>query len=908
MLTNRTILSGALIGVVGLALSAAILVFALSNFSVAQEVRLAGIVPSPKIVRLDHAGDSEKLSVRGYYSDQSVGDLEDGSGATVSYTSSNSSVARVDSDGVVTGIKTGGADVVVKYGNLSGTVPVFVRGMVRAIPPIDPDRLLEVGDDGSAIVLNRVVVELEPGYDSRDAVRVASDIDGEVIFEFRTFPGYIVEFDARIPEDLEKALAVLQTDRRVALAFPDLVMSSTNETLRLRDVDPDLVEAYLDAGMEEAWNTMDLVAESPSGLSPVGISVIDDGFARRTGNAVVDQVLRSEFDHARIDYTRWNVFGFVETNRTLATSKHGTAVASVIAAQNNANGIPPSFNGVVTGVDGLDYELRPYGTGILVEEKGVLKSRPLVTAVSYSLDDLSQFREQIDVVNLSMGSHCNLIQRLGFCEFIYVGLRSVWSRLMKNMPDTTFVIGAGNDAIDAKNTLPAKLSLDLPNAITIGGTDTDGSQADFSNFGPSITLAAPGEEVLVVAIRDPDGYDLWDGTSFAAPLVSGTVALLRALDPDLSPEQIRDILVATGQGKSIEVCNSTIRPCPPEKRDRWPVLDAGEAVRSTLRRSIGGEINSRAAQPTDVVLGSYVELTIPVVNTGTRSWNVKMDGVAVSPSKTVHQLDPAQNVVPAGGSHPFKLGFWANEIGEWDIGVETYGDTKRTLLFDSKQLRLQVVAATAAPVPGAPSTGQAGPPPINIPSTPGGVLQADANVLVLADTSGSMEGEKIEQLKSSVLEFIRRVDDPGEYIGLIDFDDDVGEVVPLGPFGTDPGRWNDAVERLDGDGGTAFFDAVSHAITVLETRGAPDRTNIIIALTDGNDQDSLRTASQVVSELRGASVPVILYALAYGDDASSGGDYDLAVLERLAEATGGAAYRATPEDVERLFTLLATIF
>jgi Ca-activated chloride channel family protein len=152
------------------------------------------------------------------------------------------------------------------------------------------------------------------------------------------------------------------------------------------------------------------------------------------------------------------------------------------------------------------------------------------------------------------------------------------------------------------------------------------------------------------------------------------------------------------------------------------------------------------------------------------------------------------------------------------------------------------------------------------------------------------------------------VDDPGEYIGLIDFDDDIEEVIPLGPFGVSLDPWNHAVEQLDGAGGTAFFDAVSHAMNVLEMQGAPGRVNIIIALTDGVDQDSLRSASDVISELQGASVPVVLFALAYGEDGASGTDYDLAVLEQLAEATDGVAYAATPEDLERLFTLLATIF
>ena len=99
---------------------------------------------------------------------------------------------------------------------------------MRAVPPHNPDLVLEVSDNGSGILLNRLMEELEPGYNFQDARRVASDIDGEVVFEFRTFPGYLVEFDSRTTADLERALAILEADRRVAQAYPDLLMAANN--------------------------------------------------------------------------------------------------------------------------------------------------------------------------------------------------------------------------------------------------------------------------------------------------------------------------------------------------------------------------------------------------------------------------------------------------------------------------------------------------------------------------------------------------------------------------------------------------------------------------------------------------------------------------------------------------------
>ena len=67
-----------------------------------------------------------------------MGDLDDGSGASLSYSTSDPSVAEVAADGVVTGKKTGAADVTVTYGSLEATVPVFVWGPDEGRPSPQP--------------------------------------------------------------------------------------------------------------------------------------------------------------------------------------------------------------------------------------------------------------------------------------------------------------------------------------------------------------------------------------------------------------------------------------------------------------------------------------------------------------------------------------------------------------------------------------------------------------------------------------------------------------------------------------------------------------------------------------------------------------------------------------------------
>ena len=880
---DRITLSGALIAAAALAVSAVIVVLLyvlVGGTDVEQEVRLVGIVTTPAIVRLDAPGDSQGLLLQGRYSDRSVGDLEEDYIGTVSYSSTNPSVARVGSSGIVTGMETGGTEISIHLQNFTAIVPVFVWGPVKEVPPVDMDRVLVIDDDGAGILLNRVMVELEPGYSASDAGQLASDIDGLVVFEYPPIDVYLIEFDGRTEGDLERALAILQSDRRVVSAYPDLLFSSNEEhdgaavpieTWLLPEASR---QAYLDAGMRQAW---DLMNQADS-LSPVTIAMIDKGFVNGTGNVIVDTVLDLEFDDQRI-----------KIRRGTGAGDHGNGVASVMIARNNNRedgGIPDeSFSGVVTSAGALDYNFMIY-----------LSST--VGGFLADILDMAFFNNHIDVANVSLiGPYCDQDWQIAInCE--------VYSRhllaLMEGVQNAVFVFAAGNDSRDVGETFPANLSRQMPNALAIGSTIDRVNRRPSSNFGPVITLGAPGSDVWAVSTWRPTGYGPQSGTSLAAPMVAGTVALLRALEPELSPWRIRDLLVNSGQ--VVDICHANIAPCPPRDQDRWPILDAGAAIGALLWDSVNAEIDIRGAGPTEATAGSIVELNIPVRNTGTRAWNFHMDGTFVSPSGAIVEFESVQNLIPSGGSHPFKLRVWANEPGEWDVEMEIFKDSQMTMPAGSETLKLQVIPSASTSATGLAGTQRSTPGTPSAPSTPAGVLQVDANVLVLADTSGSMEGEKIESLRSAVLDFVGRIDDAGEYVGLIDFDDEVTETIPLGPFGTDLNRWNQAVETLDGAGGTAFYDAVSYAISVLESEGASGRANIIIALTDGFDEDSQLTANEVIAQLHRASVPVLLFALAYGEE------YDLPALERLAESTGGVAYPATPEDLERLFALLSTLF
>jgi subtilisin family serine protease len=76
--------------------------------------------------------------------------------------------------------------------------------------------------------------------------------------------------------------------------------------------------------------------------------------------------------------------------------------------------------------------------------------------------------------------------------------------------------------------------------IAVGATDQSDQRAAFSNSGAEIDVVAPG--VAILSADMGGGYSLHDGTSNAAPVVSGLVGLMRSLDPSLGREEARHML------------------------------------------------------------------------------------------------------------------------------------------------------------------------------------------------------------------------------------------------------------------------------------------------------------------------------------------------------------------------------
>ncbi|MET7861751.1 type VII secretion-associated serine protease mycosin [Micromonospora taraxaci] len=197
---------------------------------------------------------------------------------------------------------------------------------------------------------------------------------------------------------------------------------------------------------------------------------------------------------------------------------HGTGVASIIAAAPRPG---VAFHGLAP-----DARILP----VRVSEQQVVQGREsgrTVTADEFARAIRWAVDHDADVINLSV--------------VLYADDPEVRSAVRYAVDRDVVLVAAAGNLHDSGDPQPFPAGYD--GVIGVGAIGADGVRATFSQTGPYVDLVAPGSEVVTAA--PGAGHHQVEGTSYAAPFVAATAALLRGYRPELSAAQVAERIIAT---------------------------------------------------------------------------------------------------------------------------------------------------------------------------------------------------------------------------------------------------------------------------------------------------------------------------------------------------------------------------
>ena len=157
----------------------------------------------------------------------------------------------------------------------------------------------------------------------------------------------------------------------------------------------------------------------------------------------------------------------------------------------------------------------------------------------------------IEGINYAKKNDINIIN----CSFGGAGWGSTSVSIVKSaieaVPDIFFVIAAGNIATstpqpdnDQTAVYPSQLTKDLDNVISVANTTSSDELNEKSHYGAtSVDIAAPG--TVIYSTIPTSSYGTMSGTSMATPMVASAVAVMRAVNPNISAKEIKETLCSS---------------------------------------------------------------------------------------------------------------------------------------------------------------------------------------------------------------------------------------------------------------------------------------------------------------------------------------------------------------------------
>ncbi|MBH0014140.1 MULTISPECIES: S8 family serine peptidase [Pseudoalteromonas] len=328
-----------------------------------------------------------------------------------------------------------------------------------------------------------------------------------------------------------QAIEYVEPDYRVSIAsapndprFDELWgLNNEGQTGGTADADIDAVEAWtistgsrdvvvgvIDTGID--YSHSDLASNMWVNTSEIAGDGIDND-----GNGFIDDI--------------HGINAITNTGDPMDDEGHGTHVSGTIGASGNNS----------VGVVGVNHEVSLVGCKFL-DAAGNGSTSDAIKCIDYMVG-LKNSGVNIRVLNNSWGGG-------GYSQALADAIES------SEAAELLFVAAAGNDTIDNDVNPHYPSNYENASVLSVASTNQTDDISWFSHWGlTSVDMGAPGTAIL--STTPGESYASYSGTSMATPHVAGAAALVLSINPELSTQELKDLLMSSGdanaalQGKTV---------------------------------------------------------------------------------------------------------------------------------------------------------------------------------------------------------------------------------------------------------------------------------------------------------------------------------------------------------------------
>ncbi len=436
-------------------------------------------------------------------------------------------------------------------GSGSGSAPL----VISAEAPLETDKVDQL------ILKYKIDTFNGEPISAAEAARLSKN-SGVTILPFRAMSGdaQVVKLDAKITiQTAQEIAAKLMLDPLLLYVGPDVIMVA-HQSITPPPNDPQFVNQWNyssvtgapgGANVTGAWNIT-------TGLAPTVVAIIDTGILQHDdllghilpGYDFVSNSANGDGGGRDADPTDPGDSHYATINGVLTfipSSWHGTRMAGVIGATTNNS----------LGISGINWNTKILPIRAFGKAGGNSSDieDAIYWAVGLPVPGAPTNPNPAKVLNLSFGFYWPFLPAANCTSTLQGAINAAIAK------GATIVVSAGNE-----NSLSAYASpANCAGVISVGAVAQNGDYASYSNYGPLITLMAPGGSAAGPQIKstsdsgtttasNDNAYTNGIGTSFSAPHVTGIVSLMYSLVPSIKSSDV------------IPIIKSTARPFPVTSR------------------------------------------------------------------------------------------------------------------------------------------------------------------------------------------------------------------------------------------------------------------------------------------------------------------------------------------------------